>query len=228
MTPSNGSQNQRMNLRVVLPIVIVVIALVAAAIYYFLNRGTTGMDKPETRQEQMQAAEDALSILQGLAVENYELLGFASPEEAQTAQLGTALKVFFIPLDGLQEYTSVDHPRDLLTDTGLVLYSVEVDGEVRSSIQVQGEETGWTPVGFGSATLIRAIAALDIRNDAFIVQVPTLGLYFLGLEEDGNLTLRSVYDVPQFEFRAGQSLEAARVLELIQPLAREIDPNAPT
>ena len=208
-------------------VIAIIIVVVVGAVYFLTRSGSTGMPKPDTRADQQQAADDALTILRNLAQDNYQLLGFTSPEEAQGATLGMPLDVMFVPLDQLREYSPEQSPDALLSDSRLVLYPVDVNNEVRSSVQVQGSDEGWTPAGFGSTTLIKAVTAISPSQDAFLVQVPSLGLYFVAQREDDSLMLTSLYDEPRFEFSAGRPLDASQVFEAIQSAANELDEEAP-
>lgn len=212
---------------IVLFVVVLLLIIIVAAIYYFVIREEDeGVSKPDTVEDQQEAADNALEILRDLAKDNYATLGFESKEEADAATLGTPLMLYLVPLDGLQAHDGEADPNELLQDSRIVMYPVMVDGTVRSAVGVQGSDEGWTPATFGSATLIQAIARVQLAPDSFIVQVPALGLHFVGEKTDGELTLTPIAE-NAFDLPVGKPVDAKEVFSLLQEAALDIDPEAP-
>lgn len=229
MTNQTGETTRKAAWRrpIVLVVLVLLLIIIVVAVYYFVIREEDeGMSKPDTVEDQQEAADDALEILRDLAEDNYTTLGFESEEEADASTLGMPLTLYLVPLDGLQAYEGEVDPRELLQDSRIVMYPVLVNDTVRSAVGIQGSEEGWTPATFGSATLIQAIARVELNTDSFIVQVPVLGIYFVGEQTDDGLVLTPIvetgYDLP-----VGQQVAAGEVFSVLQEAARDVDPDAP-
>lgn len=211
----------------VLSILVLLLIIIVAAIYYFVIREEDeGMSKPDTVEDQQEAADNALEILRDLAKDNYTMLGFQSKEEADAATLGMPLTLYLVPLDGLQAYAGEADPHELLQDSRIVMYPVMVDDTVRSAVGIQGSEEGWTPATFGSATLIQAISRVKLNPDSFIVQVPALGLHFVGEQMDDELVLIPIVETA-FDLPVGQPVDAKEVFSVLQEAARDVDADSP-
>lgn len=212
---------------IVLLVFVLLLIIIVVAIYYFVIReDDEGVAKPDTVEDQQEAADNALKILRDLAKDNYATLGFESKEEADAATLGTPLTLYLVPLDGLQAYEGEADPDELLQDSQIVLYPVMVDDTVRSAVGIQGSDEGWTPATFGSATLIQAIARVGPNPDSFIVQVPALGLHFVGERMDGELVLTPIAE-NAFDLPVGKPVDAQEVFSVLQEAALDIDTDAP-
>lgn len=212
---------------IVLSIFVLLLIIIVVAVYYFVIREEEeGMSKPDTVEDQQEAADNALEILRDLAKDNYATLGFESEKEADEATLGMPLTLYLVPLDGLQTYEGEADPNELLQDSRIVMYPVLVNDTVRSAVGIQGNEEGWTPATFGSATLIQAIARVELNPDSFIVQVPALGLYFVGDREDDDLVLIPIVE-NAFDLPVGQPVAAREVFSVLQEAALDVDPDAP-
>ncbi len=139
-----------------------------------------------------QAAQQSLDTLRRLVTtDNYQVMGFNALNEAQTAQLGDPMMVYRVQLDQLLAYESQSDseadPNSLLVDVNRKMYPVTFNGEVRSSIAVEGQAGGWTATDFGGPNLIKALAQYRRSPDDFVVQIAFLGLYFVGERSDDGL-----------------------------------------
>ena len=226
MTNVTRSPARRPRSLVLLLLVVVFIIIVGGIYYLVFREEDEGAPKPDTVAGQEDAADNALGILRDLAEDNYTLLGFRSADEAESATLGMPLTMYLVPLDQLQAFEADASPSDLLHDSEIVLYPVLVDNTIRSAVSIQHSDDGWTPVAFGNVTLIQAIAETDLQEGDFIVQVPALGLYFVGARSDDELLLTSIvetaYDIP-----VGRPVNASEVFSILQPAAQEVDTDAP-
>ena len=122
--------------------------------------------------------------------ENYEAMGFTSPDEVAKAQLGAPMTVYRVQLDQLREYSPGEtEPKSLLVDVSRALYPVTVDGEVRSSVAVEGPQGKWRGTDFGAPGLIKALSQYRQSDLDFVVHVGFLGLYFVGQQVEAGLSL---------------------------------------
>lgn len=209
-------------------LLLVGIIVIGGTWYFFIREEDEGVGKPDTVADQQEAADNALAILQDLVTDdNYATLGFRSRDEVKSATLGTPLTLYFVPLDGLQAFDGEGDPNQLLVDSEVVYYPVLVETDVRSSVGIQGgAEEGWTPVSFGTATLMQAVAQNRLTADNFLVQIPSLGLYFVGERSEDGLLLTAVvetgYDLP-----VGQAVPAADVFRILRDAALNVNTEAP-
>jgi hypothetical protein len=185
---------------------------------------------PAVPREAAPAASKALATFSKLVTaENYEQMGFGSPEEVKTATLGVPAMEFFVQLDSLQNYQNGQPPADLLSGGARVVYPVLVKDTPRSSLELVKRKEEWRAASFGDASFIRQLSQvreekakeLQISLSAFsIVWVPALHLYFLCHEQSGELMLTPINDDERFGFVTGKSLPATQVFLTIQPTAK--------
>lgn len=175
----------------------------------------------------------SLRALQRLTTEQtYKRLGFRSPDEAKSATLGTPLRVFMVRLDKLREYATNRDPTDLLEDTNKVRYSVNVGGEVRSSVVVHEVNGQWQIEAVGRPELTKALATATNKyteagatygEPQFYVTIPALSLFLLGHLRGTELALTSATDDERFNLVAGRTVSAKDLLELLVPYARRLE-----
>jgi hypothetical protein len=186
---------------------------------------------PPTFVDSGTAARNALATFRNLVTpDNYQELGFASLDEVGSAQLGAPLPVSMVELDELREYQAGRDPSMLLTSLHQDYYPVQVEEQTRASILIERMDEGWAAVSFGNAGLAERVATMRTRiaataegepSEFAIVQVPALGIYFLGhRDRQGELQLTPLTDHPTFELRAGQTLPAREVFASLVPAAR--------
>ena len=195
------------------------------------QQGPSREGGPQTFADSATAASNALVSFRKLATpDNYRELGFASLDEVGSARLGAPLPVSMVQLDQLREYQADRDPAMLLTSLHQDYYPVQVQQQTRSAILVEQLDQGWGAVSFGNAGLAQQVGALQTRmtaaegelSDAAIVQVPALGIYFLGhRNRQGELQLTSLTDHPTFDIKAGQTLPAREVFASLVPAARD-------
>jgi hypothetical protein len=195
------------------------------------QQGPSREGGPQTFADSATAASNALVSFRKLATpDNYRELGFASLDEVGSARLGAPLPVSMVQLDQLREYQAGRDPAMLLTSLHQDYYPVQVQQQTRSAILVEQLDQGWAAVSFGNAGLAQQVDALQTRmtaaaqaelSDAAIVQVPALGIFFLGhRDRQGELQLTPLADYPSLELRAGQTTPAREVFASLVPAAR--------
>lgn len=216
---------QRRTVRIIIPIIVLVVIVIAG--YFILKQVIVPPTQPPPQSDTSDAAAtQSLEILKQLVTaDNYQMMGFTSPDEVASAQLGEPIKVFRIQLDQVLSYNpdSTDQSQvdNLLVDVNRVIYPVTVKQEVRSSVVVEGRDSKWIGTDFGSPNLVKAISQYRKNADDFVVHIAFLGLYFVAESNADGLQLTPITDDPRFDFTAGQSISATTVLTTILPAARD-------
>lgn len=141
--------------------------------------------------------------------------------------------MLMIGLSLLREFRRGDDPRRLLVDEDSFLFPIFVGKSVRTGavMSVDPHTGSWTPSAFGKASLAAATVAMRDRvraarpgsDDHVLVEIPALVARFLGHDEAGVFYLTSLRDMPEAGVVAGETTEAAGLLERLVPMARGID-----
>jgi hypothetical protein len=190
---------------------------------------------PKTFADAQAAATESLSTFRQLVnAQNYKELGFESPEEVANATLGEPIHVLVVSLNQLRQYEPGGDPNRLLTDFNQIHYPVVVGDQVRSAILVDQVNGKWKTGTFGATNLAKLIATArkgtqtSNPSQDVVVEVPSLGLYFLGHRtEDNKLTLTPLTDNAVFGLRAGGAMPAEEVLAALVPAAKSLNTEAP-
>lgn len=176
----------------------------------------------------------AVDRLKGLAIEDFRLAGFASKEEVAAATAGDALGIFVVRLDELKNFAPGTDPHKLLHPVSRVMVPVTVNGQVRSSVEMEKDAAGrWEAVSFGRPATaqiysrVRTARALKARvqpADCFVVQIPALNLRFLG-HHDARRTLVLVpfLDEAPYGLKAETAYDAAVVFGALKRHAQAHD-----
>jgi hypothetical protein len=175
------------------------------------------------------AATQSLATFRKLVTsENYKELGFESADQVANARLGAPLQIFIVKLDQLREYQTGSDPNRLLNEGAQLYYPVAVGEQTRSSLVVEQSEGKWKAASFGNAGLAKQIAVVSKRATApqttvsseFIVQVPALGIYFLGHRADNKLMLTPLATDPGYDLKAGATQPAEEIFTKLAPFAK--------
>ena len=113
-----------------------------------------------------------------------------------------------------------------------MLFPVLVGTETRTGIEV-AEKHGWHTSAIGGSTIARLLEAARANHRAshpggryFVVHVPALNIYFLGVDDAGGRMLIAIADDERFpSLRAGQPVPAATALAALVPAAQKLDPK---
>lgn len=168
-----------------------------------------------------EAAQKSLDTYKRLvSAEDFAALGFQSLEEVQNAELGASFPIQIVPLDRLQQFDQGGDTEGLLTDAGRVVFEVQVDEALRSSIEVGRVGDLWQGQSFGEPALIGALAPLRQSEEDFEVVVPALNVYFVATRTDAGLQLTPAFDYPAFNLSAGRALPAAEALNALVDAAK--------
>lgn len=180
-----------------------------------------------------EVASEALTIFSELTTkENYKAMGFESPDEVRVASLGEHLQVFMVRLDQLQKYKAGSDPNKILSGGDRIIYPVTVEKQVRSSIVVEKVKERWNATSFGGSNQVEMLTKVrKADSDStelpissyFVVQVPSLNLYFIAYRADKVLMLTPLLDDPSYGFKEGFTMPADKVFEAILPAAKRHD-----
>jgi hypothetical protein len=203
---------------------IFLIALLATASLSGQTAQTYDANRDPNAAESVRAATAGLSTLAALARRSPEVIGLTA-KEAASAEVLPPLRVVFVKLDGLKNFTSADDPRSLLVDVGVTFYPIAVSGGVRSSITVKRSDGGWKATQFGSPLLAKRIEQVrgGATSAALLVRVPGLNLDFIGVESGGVLKLTSLFTIAGTDIRQGDTADARTVFAALAPLARKVN-----
>jgi hypothetical protein len=178
--------------------------------------------KPPAPQPQA-AADDAIGVLQKLVnTQNYKGLGFDSVDEVKQAQLGAPFAVFDIGLDQLKGYKAGSDANGLLTASSKAIYPVTVGGQVKSSVTISHQDSGYKASSFGNAEIVKSLSRYRLTQAAasdFVVRVPAFNMYYLGRRVENRLLLVPIIDDPRLKLKPGEAVGAETVLEQLAPLA---------
>jgi hypothetical protein len=176
-----------------------------------------------------EVAERSLAVLKKqIKPDNFERSGFLSAEESRTATLGNPIRVLFVRLDELRDFSSGKDVKALLHDLGELIYPVVVNREVRTSITLGEKEGRWRFTRFGPSRLAIAllgdnraqVEALAVSpTDVSVVRVAALGTYFLGHQTGGGMVLTPIVNDPAAKLVRGRPRPADEVLLDLVPFA---------
>lgn len=203
------------------------------ATVFIMFSQANAQEKPLPLEEIQKVASEALVTFNELVTkENYTVMGFESLSEARVASLGEHLRVFMVRLDQLQKYQPGSDPNKILSGGDLVIYPVTVEEQVRSSIVVAKAKERWNATSFGGSNQVKMLTkgrkadsdstGLPISS-YFVVQVPSLNLYFIAHQADEVLMLTPLLDDPSYGFKEGFTMPADKVFEAILPAAKRHD-----
>jgi hypothetical protein len=183
--------------------------------------------------EVTQRAARSLDQIRTAPPELIRALGFQSAAEAKTAQLGTPLREYSVPLNGLRTYSASAAPEGLLTGGTTLFYPVVANGVIRSSVRISampGAAPKLVSIGdTGTASRLQQIESLGPQlrkaGGASIpaVRVPALGLYFVARKGTAGLEIASTFDVPMMNLQRGVYESASAVFARLVPFARQIN-----
>ena len=115
------------------------------------------------------------------------------------------------------------------------LYPIQVDGVVVSSVllaQDRDVSTQWNIHQIGYSKLIKQIYGIHPPGNHFLVLVPALNRYYLGVIEQKigalvTFTITVIFNDPGINMHAGATLPAAEVFQRLKIEADKIDVNDP-
>jgi len=210
-------------------ILVVALILVAATFAGAQDRRPSS----EPNEGLQQSARSALATFSKLVDENnFRAMGFDKPDDVAAAGLGDPIREYMIGLEQVQRYQEGSDPTGIVSGGTQFTYPVTVRSRTQSSISLTGEDEKWQAIGYGGASMItlldswRAhIMEVDQLQPAeiFVLRVPALNLHFLAHYSSSRLMVTPVLDFKEFDFTAGETMSAERMLLVIQPVALKHD-----
>jgi hypothetical protein len=130
--------------------------------------------------------------------------------------VGAGLPGYLIRADSLRKYTAAKDPLSLLVKLGRVVFPVQRDNTVYTSITVRRSPTGWRLASYGvydlRQVLTSSLGTVAAAGQAILVEVPAVrGISFLGSRSNG-LRLVALTTDPSLGLVAGDSVASVPVL----------------
>jgi hypothetical protein len=156
------------------------------------------------------------------------LSGMPAAHQMDKTTLGEPLVVKMVQLDDLQRYQPGIDAATLLRETQTMVYPIRVAGQIHGEMVMGKVDGSWSARGFAGPGRVKALdaargqvtgAAALPAGSTMIVVVPALNLEFVAYTDASGLKLTPVTSLPTAGLTAGQTLPAARVFELLTPLA---------
>lgn len=148
--------------------------------------------------------------------------------EVEKAELQKPLPVYLVKAEQLANYTDNQDSAELLTDIHSFVYPISVLGAVKSSMQVDQSHGEWKMVAVGRPLFIKdVVKSIDkagpgaASQDARLVQIPALNMYFVGWMRGKDLTLAAVVDNSVLNLKAGDQLPASQVFQRLREKAKK-------
>lgn len=167
---------------------------------------------------------------------NLRSLGFESAKDLQRAKLADPLPEVIVRLDRLATGTPASTPRSFVDPSPLVIVPILVDLDgpgpnppfPRTGIGLTKTSTGWQPVSFGDANLVRAVERERTRliargipaSATCLVSVPSFNLSFLGFSVNGTTMLVALFEDKAFGFKTGEEHRATDVFQILKPASQ--------
>jgi hypothetical protein len=160
------------------------------------------------------------------------LAGMPAPEQMDKTALGEPFTVWMVRLDELQRYQPgfVPEPAALLHDLSTVIYPIRVADEVHGEMVVGKVKGVWSARGFAGPAHVQKMERIREAvvnatgvpaGSTMLVRVPALNIEFIAHRDTAGLQLTPITDLQAADLKAGQTLPAARVFELLSPLAQQ-------
>lgn len=176
-------------------------------------------------------------------------LGFNFAGEILTPQfplkLGVPFAVFRVGLKRVRAYQSGSDARTLLLDESnwlavgttpsvyfvpvRFLFPINIDGSVRSSTlaSVPLSQSNWVLEKIGSPTLIRQLTKHGSGPAHFVVWIPALNRYYLGIIHAGIFKIKVIFPNDPIGLKEGDERSAEEIFQRLQREAIKIDPDDP-
>lgn len=160
------------------------------------------------------------------------LAGMPAPDQMDKTALGEPFAVMMVRLDELNRYqpASTAEPATLLHDMRTLVYPIQVAGKLHGEMVVRKVDGTWSARGFAGPAYVQVLE--DIRGQVMntagipvgptmLVRVPALNIEFVAYRDTAGLHLTPITDLEAAGLKAGHTLPASRVFDLLSPLARQ-------
>lgn len=206
--------------------------VLTVSVCFSCEQRTSGPGKSEEGKNIMNTPEEAAgkaleTLPQLVTKDNYQSMGFSSPEEAKSATLGRHVSRKVIGYDQLLKYAPGAPTESLFAAEELQVFPVMVKGAVKSAITVTKSEGGWRISSIGESAMAEILSEGIVQNSMdpapTIVSIPGLNLDFIGLGVGKEMTLIPVRDYPEIRMKKGKGVKVDEALPVISGFAREFD-----
>jgi len=192
---------------------------------------STSSPKQNQMTGQEAAAKKALEALPALVTKDtFSGMGFRSIEEASRATLGTPIRRRTVGYDKLLNYKAGTPLAQLFESREEFIYPVLVGQDVRTSIVVAGNASGWQITSVGDRYLANIISnarqttpGTPPRTDIELVSMPGINFDLVSFSEGGQAVLQPTRDLPEAKLFTGRSVKADDALIAISNYAKEFD-----
>lgn len=159
--------------------------------------------------------------------------GMPPREKMDRASLGKPIALKLVQLDDLQRYVPGARggdPSALVRDLATVIVPIRLDGKAHGEMVMRKVGGTWSPRGFAGPARVEAIEKARrgvvenarVREEATeLVYIPALRLELIAHRDASGLQLTPLADLPAAGLKGGQTLPAARVFELLAPVAKQ-------
>lgn len=206
------------------------VSILITATVTLIGTVTTAAERIKIKPATAVAIESLDTMRQLIEIQkNYREMGFESADELKRIKLGVPFEHYMVRLDELGEYDGKGAPGALLHPTSRATFPVMIDGSVKSSITVANKGDGLMAVAFGNSNKISLLVAArkagasisqKAEPEHFLVDIPSMKLFFDGYYVNGELMLVSVLDDESFDLKAGEAMPAIEVFRRVAPAAR--------
>ncbi|HET9963161.1 MAG TPA: hypothetical protein VFQ34_12545 [Nitrospiraceae bacterium] len=172
-----------------------------------------------------EAAQKALAALPQLAQTNtYRGMGFASIEEARSAQLGAAIPRKIVSYVELLKYQPGVPLSRLFTGDEEMVYPFQIGSTTKSTTAVSKKEGAWHIASVGDAYLARVMSAAPEQPQRLhIISVPGLSLDFAGTPHGEDWELFPAQDYPELDVTRGRPIRAEELLPRLSNYAKNFE-----
>lgn len=162
------------------------------------------------------------------------LAGMPAAHQMDKTALGEPFVVKMVQLDDLQRWQPAAgmDAAALVRDAQTLIYPVRVAGRINGEMVMRKVDGVWSPRGFAGPRHVQAMdsvrglvtrAAALPAGSTMLVQVPALNIEFVAYTDEGGPQLTPLTSLPAAGLEAGRTLPAARVFDLLAPLAAQHD-----
>jgi hypothetical protein len=159
-------------------------------------------------------------------------LGFARSEQFATAVPAAPIAQYSIWLNELQRYKAGDDVQSLLHASDAQIVPLTVGGQVRSSITLRHQDSGFVLEQIGAANLVGTLSRhLDELKSTkhlapgsyFKLSILAFNLDFLGYRDATGIFLQALQDQPWLQLKDGQIVPLQQVVDALAPFALQHD-----
>ncbi len=168
---------------------------------------------------------------------NFANFNFKSVSEAKEAKLGDPYKILTLDLKSLQEYESGTPFKSIAKPTRKSWFPVEVNGQIRTKLEILEKDGKWIPGEFGGVKTVREIASSKkqlptlMRSRGIsegykiaLLQIPVMYATFFYIDSSqGEFLIPAMTSPQRFHLENGKMYSAKELLLKLKDFAIKID-----